>query len=68
MEKVWYYMRRADRSKFGPYTDNELAALIRQGILLEEDYIWMPELKGWLKVGNTIYSFYLPSEEELFTA
>ena len=32
MEKVWYYMK-PDRSKYGPYSDDELAALIRQEIL-----------------------------------
>ena len=67
MEKVWYYMRISDRSKFGPYSDQELCALITQGILGEKDYIWMPSLKGWLKVGNSIYSVYLP-DDELFAA
>ncbi len=60
MEKVWYYMRRADHSKYGPYSDHELAALIHQGILEADDYIWTPALKGWLRVGDTIYSAYMP--------
>lgn len=61
-EQVWYYMTH-DRSKYGPYTDGELAILIRQKIISPNDYIWMPALKGWLKVKESIYSFYLPSEE-----
>jgi hypothetical protein len=61
-EQVWYYMTH-DRSKYGPYTDGELASLIRQKIISPNDYIWMPALKGWLKVKESIYSFYLPSEE-----
>ena len=62
MEKVWYYMKQ-DKSKYGPYSDAELAALIRQEILEGNDYIWMPEMAGWLKVRNSIYSFYMPQPE-----
>lgn len=62
MEKVWYYMK-PDRSKYGPYTDNELAALIRQEILSGDDYIWMTDMKGWLKISNSIYSIYIPDGE-----
>ena len=62
MEKVWYYMK-PDRSKYGPYTDNELAALIRQEILNGDDYIWMTDMKGWLKISNSIYSIYIPDGE-----
>lgn len=63
MDKVWYYMK-SDRSKYGPYTDRELASLISKGILSENDWIWMPDLSGWLKIGNTIYSFYLNEDSE----
>lgn len=63
MDKVWYYMK-SDRSKYGPYTDRELAALISNGILDPEDYIWMPDLSGWIKLKNTIYSFYLTENSE----
>ena len=62
MEKIWYYMK-PDRSKYGPYTDNELAALIHQGILSGNDYIWMTDMAGWLKISNSIYSGYMPEEE-----
>ena len=55
MEKVWYYMK-PDRSKYGPYSDDELAALIRQEILDGDDYIW-------LKIRNSIYSIYMPESE-----
>ena len=58
MDKVWYYMK-TDRSKYGPYTDRELANLISKGIVTEKDYIWMPDLASWLKVGISIYSFYI---------
>ena len=43
MDKVWYYMK-SDRLKYGPYSDGEMIALIRQGILEEQDYIWMTYL------------------------
>ena len=47
MEKVWYYMKK-DKSKYGPYSDNELCALIHQGIIDANEWIWMPDMKGWL--------------------
>ena len=62
MEKVWYYMKR-DKNKYGPYSDQELIALIQQEILLAEDYIWMPDLKSWIRIGTSIYSFYLPENQ-----
>lgn len=63
MEKIWYYMKR-DRSKYGPYSEQELIALIRQEIINPDEYIWMTELKGWLKLENSIYAFYMPGSEE----
>ena len=51
MEKVWYYMKK-DKSKYGPYSDNA------------NEWIWMPDMKGWLKVANSIYSVYLPETED----
>lgn len=64
MDKVWYYMKK-DRNKYGPYSDQELIALIQQEILMAEDYIWMPDLKGWVRVGTSVYSFYLPENQPL---
>lgn len=61
MEKVWYYMKK-DKSKYGPYSDNEICSLINQGLLEADEYIWMPDMKGWLKVENSIYSVYLPQQ------
>lgn len=57
-DKVWYYAKE-DGQKYGPYTDEELIKLIRNGILSENDLIWMPDLDDWISVGNSIYSFYL---------
>ena len=37
--KFWYYNKAGDTEKYGPYTDDELIRLIRQGILTENDYI-----------------------------
>lgn len=63
MEKVWYYMKK-DKLKYGPYSDNELCALIHQGIIDANEWIWMPDMKGWLKVANSIYSVYIPETED----
>ena len=57
-DKVWYYAKE-DGQKYGPYTDEELIKLIRNGILYENDLIWMTDLDDWISVGNSIYSFYL---------
>jgi len=58
MDKVWYYMK-SDREKYGPYSDGELVNLIKQEILGPDDYIWMTEMEGWVRVGDSVYSFYL---------
>ncbi|MCH4014222.1 MAG: DUF4339 domain-containing protein [Solobacterium sp.] len=58
MDKIWYYMK-ADRTKYGPYTDHELANLISKGIVTEDDYIWMPDLANWIRLGDSIYSYYI---------
>lgn len=63
MDKVWYYMK-SDRQKVGPFSDDEIVNLIRNGILEKDDYIWMTELEGWLRVEDTIYSVFLPEEEQ----
>lgn len=57
-DKVWYYAKE-DGQKYGPYTDEELIKLIRNGILSENDLIWMTDLDDWISLGNSIYSFYL---------
>lgn len=64
MDKVWYYMKK-DKSKYGPYSDSEVRALIRQGIIEKDEYIWMTDMKGWLKVENSIYSIFVSDEEEM---
>ncbi len=62
MDKVWYYMK-SDRQKFGPFSDDELVGLIRNGILEGKDFIWMPDLEGWLRIEDTIYSVFIAEEE-----
>lgn len=63
MDKQWYYAR-SDAEKYGPYSDEELVELIRNGTVRENDYIWMSDLKNWLKVGDSIYSIFLPGYTE----
>lgn len=62
-DKIWYYAKQ-DGSKFGPYTDDEMIRLISNGVLEEDDLIWMVDLDTWMTVGNSIYGFYLPKKEE----
>ncbi len=61
MDKVWYYTK-GDGNKYGPYTDEELVKLIRQEILVEDDYIWMMDLDEWVRIGDTIYSIYFTKQ------
>lgn len=61
MDKVWYYTK-GDGNKYGPYTDEELVKLIRQEILVEDDYIWMMDLDEWVRIGDTIYSVYFTTQ------
>lgn len=61
MNKIWYYTR-GDGQKYGPYTDEDLIKLIRQGILEGEDYIWTTDLDEWVQIKDTIYSIYLEED------
>lgn len=61
MDKIWYYTR-GDGQKYGPYTDEDLVKLIRQGILEGEDYIWTTDLDEWVQIKDTIYSIYLEED------
>ncbi len=63
MDKIWYYTR-GDGQKYGPYTDEDLIKLIRQGILEGEDYIWTTDLDSWEMIQDTIYCIYLEEEKE----
>lgn len=53
MDKIWYYTR-GDGQRYGPYTDEDLIKLIRQGILEGEDYIWTTDLDEWVQIKDTI--------------
>ena len=57
-DKIWYYAK-LDGSKFGPYTEEELIKLLKNGILTADDFIWMTEFENWMNIGNSIYSYYL---------
>ena len=59
MNKNWYYMKK-DRKKYGPFSEEEYIRLIRQEIIEPEDYIWMTYMENWVRLGDSIYSFYIP--------
>ncbi len=56
--RTWYYAKPSG-DKFGPYSEEEIIKLLRNGILTATDYIWMIDLDNWVLVGDSIYSFYL---------
>ena len=54
MNKIWKI-----RGKDEKFTDEELIRMISDGELSYDDYITTNEMKTWLKIGDTIYQFYL---------
>ena len=58
-----WYVRRANGIKEGGFTDQELIALLRKGIVEAQDEIWVTRMEDWMKVEETIYSLYLTPED-----
>lgn len=61
MDKVWYV--RSSKRKGGPFTEEELIRLIRQEIVNEEYEIWNPDMEKWMRLIDSVYSFYMPIKE-----
>lgn len=61
MDKIWYV--RSSKRKGGPFTEEELIRLIRQEIIDEEYEIWNPEMKSWMRLIDSVYSFYIPEKD-----
>lgn len=57
----WYTRRNGQKE--GSFSDRELAALIRQEILCEDDEIWTMQMQNWMKIKESVYRFYLPKED-----
>ena len=64
MENNLWYVRRQDGKKEGGFTDEQLKALIDKGIVEGPDEIWTMKMKNWMKLEDSIYSFYIPEEEK----
>ncbi len=62
MDKIWYV--RSSKRKGGPFTEDELIRLIRQEIVDEEYEIWNPDMEKWMRLVDSVYSFYIPVKEE----
>ena len=62
MDRIWYYSKGGEEN-FGPYTEEDLIRLLQKHILNENDYIWMSRLDDWIRIGDSIYSFYLDEPE-----
>ena len=63
MVKSWFYMKDDER-KVGPFSDEELVKLIKNGIIEQTDKIWMTDLEDWIVVDDSIYSVYLPRKQK----
>ncbi len=55
--KVWFYLK--EEKKEGPFSDEEIIKLIKMEIITENDDIWMTKMNDWMKLKDTIYSFYI---------
>lgn len=60
-DKVWYYFKEG--RKEGPFTEEEIIKLIKHQIIEGEDRIWMLDLKDWIVLKDSIFSFYMPFKE-----
>lgn len=43
----------------GIFTDEQIITLIKQGKVKADDYLSSKDLKGWIKVKDSIYQYYL---------
>lgn len=50
---------KSDRKKCGPFSEEECIRLIRQEIIEANDYIWNTYMDNWVKLSDSIYSFYM---------
>lgn len=57
-DKVWYYLKEG--TKFGPYNESEMIKLIKHGIVEANDQIWMLDLKNWIALKDSLFSYYMP--------
>ncbi len=59
--KVWYYLK--DDKKEGPFTEEEIIKLIKHQIIEADDKIWMLDLKDWIALKDSLFSFYMPKTD-----
>ena len=57
-EKVWRVKGREET-----YTDPELTDMISKGELKAEDEVTCKELKDWIRIKESVYSFYLKEDK-----
>ena len=46
----------------GFFTDEQIISLIRQGKIKPDDYLSSKDLKGWIKVKDSIYQYYIKED------
>ncbi len=61
MEKVWYV--KSSLKKGGPFTEDDFIKLIKHEIIDDSYEIWMLEMKEWVRLVDSVYSFYMPMKE-----
>lgn len=55
-EKNWYYLK--NDIKYGPYDEEEIISLIKEGIIKDDYGLWFDELNDWILLKDSIFSFY----------
>lgn len=64
MTTSWYYVENNDR--VGPVEENDLAALIRAGSLLEDSYVWKKGFDNWEQLKDVAeLQQYMGGEDEV---
>ena len=43
----------------GSFTDEEIIMLIKSGRLSSDDCLTTKDIKGWIRIGDSIYQYYL---------
>lgn len=58
----FYY--RNKQKKEGAFSEAEFIRLIQNEIIEPDDEFWMLDMENWMRLGDSIYSFYLKPNQK----
>lgn len=62
LEQIFYY--RTTTKQEGPFTEEEMIRMIQTGLIDAECEMLILEMENWIKLKDSIYSFYMPKEKQ----